>query len=100
MKEEMRAKMLEALKHMRHAATQAKEEAGPDGKVQVGILSLPTKGPGRIVAHFDAPEFFEELSVLLDAPPLTEDDIMVCKAFEIVSMFGGRVVSEPVRDNP
>jgi len=85
-KEEARRKMLEALPHFRHAVRQAAAE----GKVMIGVLSVKDDGSGRVSARFDAPEFFEDLAALLDAPPETEDDRMQASAEELLQKMGLR----------
>jgi len=100
-KEKARLKFLQALPHFRLAMEMAKEAAGPEGKVGLGIIAIPTDGNGHITAQFHGDEFFEDLATLIDAPPATEDDEMEAKAQAIVDRVrqsGGVLVDEPVGD--
>lgn len=92
MSDDPKAKILEFLKYARFAVQEAKAECEGWGSVKLGVLVWPNDGKkaGRVACRFDAPEFFEELATLLGAPPLTEEDILDCKAAQIVSMFGDR----------
>lgn len=79
-KEEIREKLLAALPHLRYAM----KEAAQKGRPQVGILAATEDGGGQVVARFEAPEFFDDLAVLIDAPPQTEEDDMEARAVKLV----------------
>src|SRR5271154_1840659 len=85
-KETAKAKMLVAIPYMRHAIA----KAAKDGRAYVGILSVNPEGGGRVVAQFDAPEFFDELALLLDAPPQTYEDDLDAEAVALLDEFGLR----------
>jgi len=90
MKDELRKKMLLALPHLRFASDEAKKEAGEGGKVLFGILVKKTDGTGKVLATFDAGEFAEDLAILLDAPPLTEEDRADARATQFLDKMGLR----------
>jgi len=79
-------KMLIALPYMRHAV----KDAAGTGKVHIGILSVKEDGSGRVVAKFEAPEFFEDLALILDAPKQTEEDDLRASAVALLDNFGLR----------
>jgi hypothetical protein len=83
-KEKARARLLEALPYFRHAANNAKE----GGKIQLGILSVKDGKSGQIVARFDADDFFDDLALILDAPPQTKNDDMRAAAEALLQSFG------------
>ena len=74
-----REKILLALPHFRYAVKEASEK----GIMKLGILSYKDDGSGRVVASFEAQEFFDDLATALGAPPRSEDD-MEAKAEKIV----------------
>lgn len=85
-KEEAIKKMLTALPYMRHAMA----EAAKNGSPHIGILSVKPDGSGRVEAKFEAPEFFKDLAVILDAPAQTEEDNLNAGALSILDRFGIR----------
>lgn len=86
-KEEIRAKLLLALPYMRYAMKKATAEAPPGSKIGIGIQYSGPKG-GKVTASFNAPEFFEDLATLIDAPAYTKEDEMEAKAEELLGSFG------------
>jgi hypothetical protein len=82
------AKMLVAIPFMRHAMKQASQE----GQAKIGILSV-REGGGTVVAQFDAPEFFDELALIVGAPPQTEEDDLNAGARAIIDRLGLRGAS-------
>lgn len=91
--EEAKEKILLALPYMRHAV----EKAAAEGSVEVGILATQPSGAGRIVARFQAAEFFEDLATALGVGELTEAERLDAKAQAIVDAFAplGRIVDQP-----
>lgn len=83
-KAEAKERLLEALPHLRFAASEAQLE----GTVQLGILAVKEDGTGNIKARFDAAGFFEDLALVIDAPPQTEDDIIDAKAVKLLQQLG------------
>ena len=49
-------------------------DAAKKGKVELGILATLPDGSGNIEVRFAAEEFFNDLALLVDAPPQTEED--------------------------
>lgn len=82
--EQAKERMLAALPYLRHAVRQAKKT----GKVQFGILSTSEEGSGRIIAKFDADEFFDDLEVILGAPPQSTEDQLKAEALEFAQIHG------------
>jgi hypothetical protein len=92
--ESIRQKVLLCIPHFRHAIKKARAE----GKAEIGILAITDKG-GRVICHFEAEEFIEDLAKLVGAGPHTEEDEMVASAQEIVDLVrasGGSIVDKPV----
>lgn len=91
-KDEIREKLLLALPYFRNAMKKATAEAPPGSTIGVGILHYTRSGSGKIVAKFEAPEFFEDIAMLIDAPAYTEaDDAMAneqAKADELLQKLG------------
>lgn len=83
-KQEATERLLQALPYFRHAVSEAQAE----GKVQFGILCIKSDGSGSIKAQFDASDFFEDIALILDAPPQTEDDTLNVKADQILQQLG------------
>jgi len=85
MKEAARERMLKALPHMRFAVKEAAEQ----GEVHLGILAMKPDRSGKITATFQATEFFEDLALLIDAPPQTKEDDMDAAAARLVQQIRG-----------
>jgi hypothetical protein len=79
-KEEIREKFLTALPHFRFAM----KEASRKGKAKIGVLSITEDGGGKVIASFEAEEFFDDLAILLDAPPQTKEDDLEAAAVKLV----------------
>lgn len=62
---------------------QAKEE----GKAKVGILAVQPNGSGQVKASFEADSFFDDLALVLDAPPQSEEDDTEAAAGELLDKF-------------
>jgi hypothetical protein len=77
-------KMKLAIGYMRHAA----KDAAKDGVVEIGILSVKESGAGRVVARFEAPEFFDDLALIIGAPEQTAEDDMKAEAAALLDGFG------------
>jgi hypothetical protein len=77
-------KMKLAIGYMRHAVKVAAES----GDVEIGILSVKPDGTGKIVAMFEAPEFFDDLALLIGAPEQTKEDDMKAEAAAILDGVG------------
>jgi len=73
-----------AIGYMRHAA----KDAAKDGAVEIGILSVKESGAGRVVARFEAPEFFEDLALIIGAPEQTKEDDLKAEAAQLLDGFG------------
>ncbi len=76
--QEARDKMLKAITFMRHAV----KEAAKKGEVHFGILAVNPDGSGQVVARFEAPEFFDDLAAIIDAPEQTEEDDLEASALQ------------------
>lgn len=81
-KEELKAKLLELIPYMKQAIAEANTDGG---KAHIGILQVKPDDSGRIVGKFRADEFFKDLSDLLDAPEITEEDKQNYEATKFLS---------------
>jgi len=71
--------LLSALPYFRKAVADVRAKGG---KVQLGVLSTNADGSGKIEMRFDADEFFDDLALILNAPPQTEKDDMAARALK------------------
>ena len=88
--EQARDSLTRALPYFRHAV----EEARKKGIVKLGILSENPDGSGKLEMKFDCDEFFEDLALVLGAPPQTEEDSINAKAMAFMQQHGLRVSGE------
>jgi len=80
--------MKSVIHHFRHSMEEAKSAAGPDGTVGFGILAVHKDGSGVLISRFDAPEFFEDLALIIGAPPSTAEDKMDAIATQFMDLHG------------
>jgi hypothetical protein len=96
MNEEAKTKMLAVIPFLRDAMAQAKEEGEP----AIGILATKPDGAGRIIAHFRAAEFVDDLCDVLGVPKEnTEDerlDVAAARINQMVRDAGGTVTSSVI----
>ena len=59
-----------ALPYFRKAVADAKKQ----GIVQLGVMATNPDGSGQVVMRFDSEDFFEDLALVLDAGPQTDED--------------------------
>jgi hypothetical protein len=83
LKEEAKSRMLSVLPYIRYAVEQAKKEGDP----KLGILAVEPGGAGQVIARFGV-EFLEDVALLLDAPPQTEEDNRNAIAQEFLDTLG------------
>lgn len=76
-----------AVPHFRAAVARAATEE-PNARPKLGILASQPDGSGRVICSFECDEFFEDLALLVDAPELTDDDILRSKALAFLGRFG------------
>lgn len=65
----------EALRQMIPLFRKAVVEAKAQGIVQVGVMATNPDGSGRVVLRLDSEDFFEDLALVLDVGPPTEEDV-------------------------
>jgi hypothetical protein len=68
--------------------TQAKEMAGDTGTVGLAIVALQPDGSGEVVARLEAPEFFEDVALAIDAGPSTEEDLQEARVRQFLDKLG------------
>lgn len=78
--DEARARLLQALPHFRFAMKLAAKNGAP----MVGILSVAPDGSGSVEAKFAAPDFFDDLALVLGAPAQTTEDDMTAGATKLM----------------
>lgn len=81
--EEAKKDLTSLLPFLRYAV----EQAAKEGEVGLGILSTKPDGNGRITARLNAPGFVEDLALLLDAGPFTDEQRREAAAQDIVNIF-------------
>lgn len=87
--ETIKQKFREAMPHFRLGLKDAKAEAGPGGTAGLAVVAIPKAGNGRILATFEADEFFEDIAYLCGIGPDTEEDELEAQAQKIVDQFPG-----------
>lgn len=86
--EEARNRLLQAMPHFRFAMKQAALK----GAAHVGILAVQPDGSGNVEAKFAAPDFFNDLALVLGAPPQSKEDDMMAGATRLVQQLGTGLV--------
>jgi hypothetical protein len=86
--EEARNRLLQAMPHFRFAMKEAAKKGAP----HVGILSVQPDGSGGIEAKFAAPDFFNDLALVLGAPPQSKEDDMMAGATRLVQQVQSGLV--------
>jgi hypothetical protein len=81
---EAKDRLLVALPYLRDAADKARSK----GAVHLGILAVQPSGSGQITMRFEADSFFEDLALVLDAPPLTQQDKTAADALLFLHSHG------------
>lgn len=81
--DQAKADLLTVLRHLRFAV----EEAQKNGAVKLGILSVRSDGGGKIECRFDS-DFLDDLALVIDAQPMTEQDRMDARAAKFKSLHG------------
>lgn len=76
--------LVSVMHHFRHAIEQAKITAGSTGTVGLGILAVRPDGSGRIIAQLEAPEFFEDLALVIGARPSTDEEKAQARLTQII----------------
>ena len=69
-KEQAIEKLRDALPYFRKAVADAKKQ----GNVQLGVMATNPDGSGQVLMRFDSEDFFEDLALVLDLGPQTEED--------------------------
>ena len=82
--EEVNVKLLRAIPHFRYAIEEAKKK----GAVKLGILSQFADGGGKIEMIFECDEFFNDLAILVGAPPQTTEDNIAASALAFRQKWG------------
>lgn len=82
--EEARQRVLQVFPHIRYAIGQAKH----DGVVKLGVLCEDERKGKRLECSFEAEQFFNDLSLLLDIPAQTEKDNIEAKAMRFKKKYG------------
>jgi hypothetical protein len=79
----------------------AVKEAGVGGAVEIGLLAIPADNQGgRVVARFNAGEFWEDLAAVIDAPDESEETQSEAQAQHIVDTIramGGTIVDSSIK---
>lgn len=82
--EEARDSLLVAIPYFRHAIEEAKKK----GVVKMGILMENPDGSGKIEMKFECDEFFQDIAILIGAPPQTSQDTANAKALAFKQQHG------------
>jgi hypothetical protein len=81
--EEAKRDLLAIMPYLRFAI----EEANKGGRARLGILREDVEGGGKIECRFSC-EFLEDVALLIEAPPMTEEDRLKAKASQFRSSIG------------
>ncbi len=83
--EEAKEKIKQVLPYLRVAV----EDAAKKGRPQLGVLAVNDDGSGTVVCQLEAPEFFEDLALVIGVGPLTKEQRLEAGAQWIFDLFGG-----------
>lgn len=90
--EAARQRILRTIPYLRQAMKKAKDAAGESGLAEIGILAVAADGSGgQVVARFAAAEFFDDLALVINAPPETAESQMAADVLELFSLMGAPI---------
>lgn len=84
--EEAKNNLMKALPILRVSMEEASKNGCTAG---IGIISYIKNGGGNVIVRFEAPEFMEDLAIVLGVGPMTDDERKVALADKIlIDLFG------------
>ena len=89
--EQARDDLARALPYFRYAV----DVASKNGAVKLGILRENPDGSGKVEMKFECGQFFQDLELVLGAPPQSERDTAKAKALEFLQQHGLHTAGAP-----